>query len=81
MFVDSVQIATSTYVAPFGMVSGFALMIIVTDGAGAQTVYNFTIAERLFPLSYQGTEAARVWPWAVSCTVRGGCERVRILTG
>lgn len=75
--MDSVQVATSTYVALFGMVSGFALMIIITDDAGAQTVYNFTIAERSFPLSYQGTEAGR-GPWAVLCTVRGGLERARI---
>jgi len=65
MFMDSAQIATSTYLALFGMVSGFALMIIVTDDAGAQTVCNFTITERSFPLSYQGTEAGGVWPWAV----------------
>lgn len=38
--MDSTHIATSTYVAVFGMVSGFALMIIVTDDAGAQTVFS-----------------------------------------
>jgi len=45
--------ATSMYLAVFGMVSGFALMNIGTDEAGAQTVWNSTIAKRLFPPNYQ----------------------------
>jgi len=72
MFLDSSQVAISTYVAVFGMVSGFALMIIVTDGAGAQTVWSFAITEHSFPLSYQGTESGRGLCCAQST------ERVRI---